>query len=382
MAPAAAGTAAVGTDASPSGSPRELHDWFGSRQWTEWTTVTGDWNSTRSRLETRGLTLTSSATIDASSLRPGTRRTMLARGLVSTTVALDLAEAVHMPGSSAAVQLQWRRGPNASAALGDLQVFSNIDVDQVPLLGEAWYEQQFGPRARIKAGRIDANREFAALEATGDFLSSAMAFSPSIDGFPTYPDPSPGVFVAAQPVSHVAVHAAAFDGSPGDREWMHWTGRFWIVQAGGRWSRRDGGLPGTASAGHFAEWRGTGDTRAAGSYLSSEQVMWQHGDRQAAAFLQAGWSDAGAAVRRHVGAGMALRGMVSRRSDDVTGIGATWASPDAHTSQAELVLEAFHRIALTPSITLIPDAQFLTQPAGDAARRSTVVWTLRCRFDL
>ena len=40
-----------------------------------------------------------------------------------------------------------------------------------------------------KAGRIDANTEFAALHASEEFLNSSMGYSPTIWGMPTYPLP-------------------------------------------------------------------------------------------------------------------------------------------------------------------------------------------------
>lgn len=146
--------------------------------------VTGDWSALRSWLGQRGLAVAVAENADASTFRSSAgRRHLQTRGLLDGAITAD-ARALHIPGATALAQLQWLPGQNATARLGNAQGFSNLDADDVPLPGELWYQQEFGARGRVKVGRVDANSDFAYLNANSDFLSASMGFSPSIVAFP------------------------------------------------------------------------------------------------------------------------------------------------------------------------------------------------------
>jgi len=80
------------------------------------------------------------------------------------------------------------------------QGISNIDSSNRTHLYEMWFEQNlFGKKMRIKAGKVDANTEFAFVENALDFINPSMGFSPTIVGFPTFPDGHPSLNVFAYP---------------------------------------------------------------------------------------------------------------------------------------------------------------------------------------
>jgi carbohydrate-selective porin OprB len=361
--------------ASASAASRE---WFGSRPWREWAVVTGDWSTLRSWLAQRGVDVAVGETADASTFTTtaGGRHLKL-RGLLDGALTAD-ARALHVPGATALLQLQWLPGQNATATLGDVQGFSNIDADDVPLVGELWYQQEFGKRVRIKAGRVDANSDFAYLNANSDFLSASMGFSPSIVAFPSYPTPSSSIGLFVMPASHLELGGGLFNGTPEDGRWVGWQSRFAIAQARTEWTS----LGGAATIGW---WRH--DQRDApatsGAYLATEQVLWTDGERNAAAFVQIGTSNRASDVRRHIGGGVATRGVFARRRMDVTGVGATWVqlAPADRDAPNELALEWFHRIVVTPSISVIPDVQIIRRPGGYDTGR-VVAFTCRIRLDL
>jgi len=61
-------------------------------------------------------------------------------------------------------------------------------------VGEFWFEQAWRDgKLRIKAGKIDANTEFALVENGADFLNSSMGYSPTILVMPTYPNARHGL---------------------------------------------------------------------------------------------------------------------------------------------------------------------------------------------
>jgi porin len=374
--------AATTTSSASSDAGVELRDWFGARPWSEWSTATGDWNSARSWLIEQGLDVALSETADVSSVRPADGRRVIARGLFNVSVAAD-ANALRVPGSGAFVELQWLPGTNGADVMPTRQGFSNIDAGDVPFVGELWYEQRLG-RLRAKVGRVDANSEFAFVNAGSDFLIPAMGFSPSIVAMTTYPTPASSVSLFVEALPGVDVGGGLFNGSPGDGRWFGWDSRFAIAQVGTAWTIGGTGLAGTATSGG---WRFSDSTGAAadtsGFYLTAEQMLWADAERGTSAFVQFGSSDEQSAVRRHVGAGLSTRGLSRRRPLDVTGVGATWIrfAGDASVEESDLALELFHRLVLTPSISVIPDVQVLRAPDGDATGGRSAAFTCRIRLD-
>ncbi|HTU99706.1 MAG TPA: carbohydrate porin, partial [Luteitalea sp.] len=343
----------------------DARDWFGQRPWREWAAATGDWSAIRSWLDRRGFDVAVGETADATTIAgASTGRRLHMRGLLDGTITAD-ATALRIPGSSALAQVQWLPGHDASGALGLVQSLSNIDAIDVPLLGEAWYQQEFGSRARLKVGRVDANSDFAAVDAAADFLSASMGFSPSIVALPSYPLPASSISLFVEPVSGVELGGGLFNGTPGDGRWVGWQSRFTITQARVGWTTGAPVLTGHASGGW---WRHDDhDTVASGTFVAAEQTFWADEDRSVAAFAQFGSSDRESAIHQHVGGGVATRGLFARRRQDVTGLGVTLIrlAPDEATAPNELAVEWFHRLVLTPSISVIPDVQWIQHPGGD-----------------
>lgn len=360
--------------APPAEPPR---DWFGQRPWGTWTAITGDWNGTRSDLRDVGFDVAITAKLDtslASSIAPS------ARGLVTTTLTLDTSKTLHARGGSLAAQLQAGHGSNVTALLGVTQSVSNIDADIIPAVAEVWYEQPFGSRVRVKAGRIDANTEFANVDAAGDFLSASMGFSPSIIYMPTYPLPVSGAMGEVTPGAGVDVRGGIFDGTAGDGDWLRWDSRFAIGQFGKNWEDASGTQHGRISAGGWRYASGSKSHQTGGLFATAEQTF-QIGAKAAAAFLQAGTSDPRSAIQRHVGAGFTLGGLVPAREADTTGLAATWIRmAPGSDSPTELAIELFHRMALTPAFGLVPDVQWIRRPEGSTGR--TVVFTIRLHVEL
>ena len=59
------------------------------------------------------------------------------------------------------------------------QLYSNIDAPCRTSIYEFWLQQSLlGGKLRIKAGKLNANSEFAVVQTASDFLNSSMGFSP------------------------------------------------------------------------------------------------------------------------------------------------------------------------------------------------------------
>jgi porin len=369
--------------ASPSDATgaAEARDWFGQRPWSEWTTVTGDWNSARSWLNSRGLGVALSETTDLSSLRPADGHRLVTRGLFNVGVTADDA-VLRVPGGSAFVELQWLPGRNAADVFAAPQGISNIDAGNGLLASEVWYQQRFGSRVRAKVGRVDANGEFAFVNAASDFLTPAMGFSPSIVAMTSFPAPASSVSLFVAPLRGVEVGAGVFNGSPADGRWIGWDSRFTIAQAAAAWTLSGIGLGGRVTAGGWG-YRDFSGARAntSGFYLTAEQALWADAERGTSAFVQLGSSDSDSPVRRHIGGGLSTRGVSRRRPLDVTGIGMTYIRfvTEASVEESDVAVEVFHRFVLTPSISVIPDVNVLESP--DRAGARSAAFTCRVRLD-
>jgi carbohydrate-selective porin OprB len=212
-------------------------------------TFTGDWGGARPGLTDCGLTFGGRYIADGSAVvSGGLGRTAVARGLVSLDLTADL---VGLAGGTVYVQYLARHGPEVSGTAGVIQAASNIDAEPFNRFGEVWVEQAVAKgRVRLKLGRVDANAEFAGLDAAGGFLNASAGYSPTITFMPTYAAPVLSANVFVQPTTWLTLGAGVYD----DDFSLGWTaapsgsGPFWIGemrlpwaagQAGaGRWWQR------------------------------------------------------------------------------------------------------------------------------------------------
>lgn len=81
------------------------------------------------------------------------------------------------------------------------QGLSSLDAHDFGGPGEFWLEWSAAHRVRVKAGRVDANAEFAASEAAAAFVNPSFGLSPALARLPSYPDPAPSLnlFLASGP---------------------------------------------------------------------------------------------------------------------------------------------------------------------------------------
>jgi hypothetical protein len=144
-------------------------------------------------------------------LRQGTAVRVPLRGALD----LDTERLLGWRGGHLHAGIQALEGRNASEALvGDLQGFNNVDSDRFRQLSELWLEQRlFGGRLRLKLGKADANADYARVEASGEFLNSSAGYSPTIQGFASYPDPAMSVSLVGDPARWLSLAAGVYDGA-------------------------------------------------------------------------------------------------------------------------------------------------------------------------
>jgi carbohydrate-selective porin OprB len=269
------------------------------------------------------------------------------------------------------------------------QLYSNIDGPSRTTFYEFWLQQSlFDGKLRIKAGKLDANSEFAVVQTASDFLNSSMGFSPTMVGFPAYPDPNLAVAFFLQPHRRFGINLGILR--------THDLGAMTIAEPQLNWSSEERELRGHAS---FGYWRldrtpmagDLGGTSAAGVYAIVEQGIWRgaplhQAERSLSAHLELGVANSKAnIVTHHVGGGFVMQAILASRPKDSMGIAATLArfatAPvSGESNPPELALEIYYKIVLTRNLALIPDSQFFHRPRGAGASQDCLALTPRVSF--
>jgi len=343
----------------------------------------------RSWFDQHGLTGNLALTNDWSeNFHGGAEQGTAERYLFKTALTIDTDKSFGWPGGTALVSLQHHLGDDGGHQVGDAQGFSNIDAPQRTHLYELWYQQVlFGRKLRVKAGKVDANSEFAVVENASDFLNSSMGYSPTIMTLPTYPEPRPSMNVFLQPSEHYSVAGGFYQ--------VAGTGGLWLGEAGKRWALGTRELPGRTSLGFWrlngtvADFDSGEQAGTAGFYLVSEQTLWRPRqpeptrEEAVSAFLQYGSADGDvSSFRRHLGGGLVWQNLFHRRPKDAVGIGATQVLfselPEAGFEyRNELAVETYYRLQVVRGVVLVPDLQYIRHPGGLRCQRDAVVLTPR-----
>jgi porin len=334
--------------------------------------ATGDWGSLRTALLRKGIAIDIELLADSSTnLSGGLRRGSAVRGPVLVGLSIDTAPLLGWPGGRLFAGIQAHQGRHGTEAfVGDAQGFDNVDAVRFRQVSELWYEQDLlQGKVRLKIGKQDANADFAYVENASDFLNASGGFSPTIQGFPSYPDPATGASLFVSPRRWLYSRAGLYDGAThegchgrtGNRGpatlWGDPAALFLIEETGLRWTV-GGGLSGRVGAGvwrhtgTFPRFEGGQEDRASGTYMVFEQAVWRAGDPQAgwkglAAFGQLGWADGSVSnIDRHRSVGLTWTGPIPGRDRDVFGamvsaVRFTNAPAAGHLQRAETALEVF-----------------------------------------
>jgi carbohydrate-selective porin OprB len=296
-------------------------------------------------------------------------------------------------GGTIYLDLQEHAGRLGSSFVGDAQGFSNIDAERRRHVGEFWFEQVFAAgKLRIKAGKVDANTEFALVENAANFLNSSMGYSPTILVMPTYPNARLGFNAFFAPTEHFYASLGVYDA--GSEGYMP------IGEVGTRWKAGKTQLPGRLGLGF---WRYTGSLDqfqggvkpgTSGFFLVYDQALWrEHPDaaedpQGIGVFFQFGSADADVSeITRHQGGGVQWTGALPGRDADAIGLGVTHVKftgrPEAGFEKpSEWAVEAFYKVQLAPWLSISPDLQYIRTPGGAAEPGHALVGTVRVTVDL
>lgn len=380
-------------------------EWFGHADLMDWSRLTGDWGGARSTLAERGFDLNGSLTSEWSQVVSGGLAERSAfRFLLDLNLTVDLGVFAGIEGGSVFADFQTADTGVGGRYDGAFQSPSNIAIDgSITQLSQLWYEQWLLGRAlRVKAGKIDANAEFAFIEAAGGFINASAGFTPTIVGFPTYPDPACGLNAFLYPTEDISIGVGVFDGAFGadgvrtgalgpagvfdDDDSDDW---FLVAEAGARAGGLRGAIGGWWHTGDFDTFAGGQDEGTGGAYALAEASLWTpegagpDDARGISGFVQLGLADdAVSAVSAQYAGGIVFNGLVPGRTDDAFGLYASLCdfSDDAAAGfdADEFVVEFTYECAVTPWLTVKPDLQWIANPGGDESVDDAFVATLRC----
>ncbi len=398
--------------APPEPEIPEAPEWFGGMPFWEWSRLTGNWGGARTDLEEWGLTLAGSYTMDWTNVVSGGRRQESSyRHLIDFNATFDLEKLVGLTGGQVYLDFYSLAGDGASEDAGDFQGVSDIESGHVDQIAELWYEQSlFDGIVRLKIGKVDANEEFAFVEAGGEVINSSASYSPTLFTLPSYPDPAMSVNAFVYPCDWFYAGAGIYDGATQDG---HSTGGrgpatffsdstssdWFLIAEAGLTAETLGFLRNARFAfgawhhsGTFDTFDGGADDGTTGFYCVGESRVWsptpdeEESDRGLYAFVQYGWADPEVSeVENHVGFGLTLRGVCDGRPDDALAAYVSWVDlsdePGAGFDEDETALEFAYGIQVTPYFVLRPDIQFIFNPSGDASRDTAVVLSLRASVE-
>lgn len=317
-------------------------------------------------------------------------------GLMDIALTADLKKLGFAPGGTVFVLGENSHGMGLTERfVGDRQVLSNIDpLEPFTQVTEYWWERKLADDTfTFRLGKQDVNKEFAVVDLGGDFINSSFGQHHNVP-MPSWPDTAMGVLGLWQFRETSALKLATFDGAATGGSWgFSGTGdTFTIGEFEQQWSLCHKRLPGDFHVGlwyHNGSWANVQDDSQVhsgnhGAYLGLDQMLWKESwdaeDSQGLGlFLQYGWSPESLnEVPHYFGAGLLYKGLLPGRDEDTTGLGLGQVtfSTFLPVRSNETAVELFHKMRLTPHLTLQPDLQYIANPDGQY--RDAFVFGLRC----
>lgn len=321
---------------------------------------------------------------------------------IDITLEWDLSKSGIDGGTFFIYGLSTNKNELSGDIVGDVQAISNIDNGEVYRLFEAWYQQEYG-NIRVKAGLIDLNSEFDAIDTAGLFINSSHGIGPDFsqtgeNGPSIFPSTSPAIVFEVKVNDQTRILGGVFDAVPHNpnKPKVH------------KISFNEGAL--FIAELEFIRQR---DVRfAVGAYKYSSQfdpiLSAPPTSRNAGMYgiiespiteTLSGWFRAGIAnstlnpVSHYIGGGIVLSNPFQGREEDQFGfaIGSAWngnpykqllTSQGSRPADAEWNFELSYRYQLNHMIALQPDLQYVVNTGGTKDLKNALVIGVRLEIGL
>lgn len=369
----------------------------------------GDWGGTRSGLEESGYTFNFEHTLEvASAFKEGVRNDVVFLGNLDAQFALDAEKAFGWNGASFFVYylVDWGKAP--SQLVGDVQVTSNIEVENsVSRFFEVWYQQNFmDDKLSFLIGLHDLNSEFYVTDASDMFLNSSFGIGAEFaqagtNGPSIFPVTSLGFRVAAKPIENTYVRAAVYDAVPGKTgndtgthiRLSNDEGALLVTEVG---YASESGTKLGVGVWHFTEnFNDLAEVDSAGNalkrknqglfFVSEYQIM-----ESLNTFARFGFASRHVnAIASNVAAGVTYSGLLPNVfSADSLGLGFTTAfatdkfrrnqsNAGVQTDSSETSIEVTYSMEILDGLTVQPDFQYVVNPSFATATNDAIIGTLR-----
>jgi porin len=386
-------------------------------------TLSGDWGGLRRRLQQQGVTVTITESAELfGNLTGGIRTGAAGENLLLGQVDADLGRLMGWAGGRARLSAYDYAGKGLSQGyLGAIMGVSEIEAPAPSArVWEMWVEQSaFADALALRVGVLALdNAGFTTTDTSALFIGSTFGFIDGIAadlpaGGPIYPLSAPGVMLTLRATPAFSLMAAVVSGDPAGHDGATYPpeayptgtvfsfsgGALGFVQATLDASRgaAPAALPATFKLGawyhtsrHFAEVATIGSAALAehagdwGVYATADGMLYRQAgtkDQGLAAFARVAAMPTGQnLIAPYFDAGLAYKGLLPGRDDDVLGIAFAWAHVSASAEaadrarqaadplypvrSAEMQLEVTYQAALTPWWTLQPDLQAWFHPGG------------------
>lgn len=320
-------------------------------------------------------------------------------GLMDLPVSIDFERVGFFLPGRALLRAQNTHGRGLTTDfVGDSLVVSDIDsFRNIMQVSEYWWEvgAADGP-FRLRVGKQDVNTEFIHMELATDFVQSSFELTPTAV-LPTYPHPAMAAVALCQIEDSVQLKFGVWDALATGGSWgFSGTGTHLLIgELEYNYELGHRGLPGTLSTGaaYLTEGEVGGEQFGAvqGFSFQLEQAVFQEGTsgtdaaQGLAVFLAYYPRFRNAPVLSHaigtsVAAGVVYTGLLTRREQDVLGVGLSSAELFQGGTNRETVVELFYKAQLTPRFSIQPDLQYISTPSG--IYRDSLVVGVRAQLGL
>jgi len=343
--------------------------------WLERADATGDWGGRRTWLDDHGVGIDLDYTAEGFAGVQGGDAAY--RGNVDLVVTLDSHKLGLFPGGTLLVYGQHAHGGGVSDEIGASLPISNLEAPELTQLSELWLEQRLGEYVGVRAGKQDANRDFAGPRFVGNFVNSSFGVIPTVP-MPTFPAPAVGGTLLVQPAAWLDVRAGVFEGAP-------------EIESFGETAFSGDGVLGIAAlvaqhdvAGRPAglhtvgAWHHTG-TGEAGVFGVADLLLFaapcdRDDPRSVQVFVRGGWTpDPVQLPELYAGGGVTAHGFLG--VNNTIGLGGGWVR---RPGGDEAFVEVFFKLRTIPWFTIEPDAQVYAV----ADRNAEVVVGVRTKLKL
>ncbi len=321
-----------------------------------------------------------------SNLTGGIRTGSVYEGMGNFMFEYDTKKAGLWKGGKIYINAAHTHGGDASKSfIGDFQVASNIEADNLTYFHEMFFSQEIG-RAQFIIGLQDLNAEFAASENASMFLNSSFGVHSTIaDNIvaPIFPLTAFGLQIKYNIHSRLAIKLITFDGFPDDFSKdnpynLHWKftkedGLLNIAEIS--WHPRiNERLEGGYSLGSYTHHHISKDDNHTsefweitnyGFYIVADQTLaiMENGST-ISSFLQASVSPSQKNENwYYLGTGINYSNIFSRKRSDLIGLAIAHAG-FAKPQRDETAIELSYQYPLTDQITIQPDIQLIINPSG------------------